>query len=271
MHFDFSVASDPAPGVPVALRTVYRLHADPSYDVKKRGVPHKDIVALRTIGGLGKVSIEGCGEITAGPETLLFFEHDKVRRYYCADETWDFWWFEFSAGGMPGVSLNRLIRIAAPEGEREDCAACMELLKKATPGTDRLASSAFSLLLSKWMCRIDAAGKVNPHHGVVEQAVDLMRRNMDRLVSINELAIMSGLCERRFRQVFEEATGMCPKKYHDALRASLAEELLLNTPLPIGEISARLGYSSQFHFCKAFKSCRGVPPSQFRKSGAQAR
>lgn len=246
------------------MRAVYRLHADLSYDVRKSGIQGQDIVALRTTGGIGKVKIDGCGEITATPGTLLFFAHDKVRRYFCPEECWDFWWFEFSSGELQGLPMNRLLEVEPAENEAGDCDSCLQLLGRPNPGMARLASATFSLLLCKWMMHIEYGGQQSPHRQAVESAINHMKAHGNEPVSIEFLARMAGLSERRFRQVFINVTGMQPKKYQEAHKMRMAEELLLNTPCTIYEISMRLGYSSQFHFCKAFRNAHGIPPSQFR-------
>jgi hypothetical protein len=80
MYYDFSMVKKPIATAAIALRTVYVLEADRSYDVKKSGTPYNDLVALRTTSGMGGVKIEGHDEITVLPDTLLFFKHSSVRR-----------------------------------------------------------------------------------------------------------------------------------------------------------------------------------------------
>ncbi len=264
MNVYFSVTPGPVASQSLALRAVYRLEADRTYDAHKRGVGNRDIVALRTTAGLGLVTVEGCPEVESRPGTLMFFQHDRVRRYYCAGERWDFWWFEFSSGDLPALPLNRPVTLEAAESEYEDAAACLELLGRTSDGARRLASAAFAVLLSKWLLRLESGDEKGPHARAVEAAVEAIRLNIGSPLCVRELARAAGLCERRFRQVFLEHTGMQPKRYHEALRIGMAEELLSNTPLSVGAIAERLGYSSPFHFSKAFRAARGVPPSAFR-------
>jgi AraC-like DNA-binding protein len=219
------------------------------------------------MNGLGRVIIEGCGEISVTPSTLMFFEHGKVRQYYCADEHWDFWWFEFSSSEMLHLPMNSPISIEPMEDEEKDFTACLELLSKAGTGMARLASAAFTVLFSKWLLKIDYYRRDNPYRLAVKSAINRIKSNLDRHIPIKDLAREAGLSERRFRQVFEKTAGMRPKKYEGALRIHLAEELLLNTPCTICEIAERLGYSSLFHFSKAFANAYGLPPSTFRKNG----
>lgn len=264
MNMFFSVTPGPVASQSLALRAVYRLEADNTYDARKRGVGNPDIVALRTTAGLGLVTVEGCPEVESRPGTLMFFEHDRVRRYYCAGERWDFWWFEFSVGDLPALPMNRPVTLETVESEYEDSAACLELLGRTGDGARRLASATFAVLLSKWLLRLESGDKKGPHAQAIVAAMEAMRSDIGRPLSVGRLARAAGLCERRFRQVFMEHTGMQPKRYHEALRIGMAEELLSNTPLSVGGIAERLGYSSPFHFSKAFRAARGVAPSAFR-------
>lgn len=265
MNYDFSIIDNPLSNTLVALKTVYILHADPTYDVKKGGAPFKGLVALRTLDGTGSVKIEGQDEIVVTPGTLLFFDHSKVRQYFCSGEKWDFWWFEFTSNGGLGFPQNELIAIDTHGEELQNCIACLELLRKNNISSNRVASATFSLLLSKWMQYYENNKNYNPHRESIERVLDYLNSNFASDLSVKKMASMVGLCERRFRQVFETITGSSPIKYIEALRMRKAEGLLKNTSCSINEISITLGYSNQFYFSKAFKNVYGTSPSQFRK------
>lgn len=265
MNFDFSIVKNPLATASIALRTVYVLHADPTYDVKKGETADRDLVVLRTIEGMGNVKIDGLEEITVLPQTLLFFKHANVRRYYCRGEKWDFWWFELSFNEVLNIPLNTLLQIEPVENELNDCKSCLELLRKNDTGSSSLASATLSLLLYKWMLHLENKLKANPHSDTVQKAIDYLKLNINSNISVKAMAAIAGLCERRFRQVFINITGMPPKKYLESLRINMAEELLKNTPFSINEISEKLGYSSQFHFSKAFQRSHDMPPSYYRK------
>lgn len=267
MNFDFSIANTPMSSYPSALRMVYCVYADRSYNVLKYGGwPNKIYVALRTIGGLGRIKIEGFEEMPVPPDTIAFFDLNDIRNYYCAGEHWDFWWFEFTVDDILDLALNQFIPIQTFETEMDTCKACLEYLGNANVGMVRLASAVFSELLCRWGLQIENVRNKNPYRETIENVINHMKANLQEQDSIKNMAQVAGLCERRFRHVFEQVTGMQPKKYQDALRISMAKELLVNTPLSIQEISLRLGYSSQFHFSKAFRSINHMPPSKYRNS-----
>ncbi|MEE0947060.1 MAG: AraC family transcriptional regulator [Acutalibacteraceae bacterium] len=80
------------------------------------------------------------------------------------------------------------------------------------------------------------------------------------------LAEQSNISEVYFRKLFFEVFSIPPHKYIQQLRISKAKELLKNNRLSINEISESCGYSSVYHFCRAFKTCVGQSAGQFRKN-----
>ena len=66
--------------------------------------------------------------------------------------------------------------------------------------------------------------------------------------------------------VFKQEFGVPPMQYVMKRRIGEAQELLMNTSLPIAEVADRLGYSSVCHFNAMFKKNVGMPPGKFRRS-----
>jgi len=266
MDFDFSFAASPVASQSLALRTVYSVQADPSYDVDKSGEEGCGIIALRTFHGIGGIRFEGGEEQTLLPDTLLVFRYADVRRYRCIGELWDFRWFEFDAEGMAGLPTNTLLSVAFSEQESADSRRALELLKIGTPESLAAASALMAYLLQDWRCRAATTTRHrNPSRKAVEDLIVLLRLEDGLALSIPEMAGSVGLCERRFRQVFESVAGRPPKRYLDELRLQRAADLLRNTPFSIGTISDRLGYCHPFHFSRAFCKVHGISPSLYRK------
>jgi transcriptional regulator GlxA family with amidase domain len=167
--------------------------------------------------------------------------------------------------------MNRLMTLETIDNEAQDCVECLTLLRRAEPNSAALASAAFALLLQRWLHALEADAQKSAGGYAVARSIQHMKATLGSAVSVEELAQLSGLSSRRFRQVFQAATGSSPKRYLDALRISTAESLLINTPFAIHEIANRLGYSSPFHFCKAFQKVHGIPPSQFRQNPLASR
>lgn len=65
---------------------------------------------------------------------------------------------------------------------------------------------------------------------------------------------------RKFQQTF----GMTPYHYRLEQRMKRAEELLMQTTLPVKEIAFRLGYQKPLYFSAEFRRLRGLSPGNFR-------
>lgn len=106
---------------------------------------------------------------------------------------------------------------------------------------------------------------VTPYHAEICEAVEYIKAHFDS-VGVAELAEMLHLSERSFRKLFALETGSSPNAYIQKVRLGKGRELLKDPSLSVGEISDMLGYSSQFHFCLAFKKAYGLSPSAYRKT-----
>lgn len=127
-------------------------------------------------------------------------------------------------------------------------------------------SSVFALYyleLAGKYCRSETP--VTPYHREICEAIEYIKTHYDN-VGVAELSQMLHISERMFRKIFSAETGSSPNAYIQKVRLGKAKELLKNPSLSVGEISDMLGYSSQFHFCIAFKKAFGLSPSAYRKT-----
>src|SRR5215470_3721069 len=88
----------------------------------------------------------------------------------------------------------------------------------------------------------------------LRRAIEFMHDNYSRELSLEEIASAAYLSEYHFARLFKQITGITPHAYLASLRLERARRLLAETGLAISEISTRVGYQSQSHFTKIFKS-----------------
>lgn len=74
------------------------------------------------------------------------------------------------------------------------------------------------------------------------------------------------ISEYYLAHIFKQEFGIPPMQYVMKRRIGEAQELLMNTELPVAEVADRLGYSSVCHFNAMFKKNVGMPPGKFRQS-----
>lgn len=132
-------------------------------------------------------------------------------------------------------------------------------LDMAIPQANTLTSSVCETqcreLLERRKTRAGYSGRVRE---------ELLRhpRLMPDMETVAERLCMSSRTLRRHL----DGEGVSFRQLVDEIRMALAEEMLGIPGMTMEDISARLGYSEVSNFLHAFKRCKGVTPSDFRKS-----
>lgn len=83
-------------------------------------------------------------------------------------------------------------------------------------------------------------------------------------LQVADLARLAGLSAARFHARFLGETGQTPMEYVRSRRLQLGRHLLQNSRLAVGEIAARVGYSSQSAFTAALSRQFGSTPRALR-------
>lgn len=86
--------------------------------------------------------------------------------------------------------------------------------------------------------------------------------------TVSSLAGRAHLSRTLFAERFRDLVGQTPIQYVNRWRIVVAQDLLLTSDLPIGEIQLRLGFASSFAFSRVFRQITGMSPSAYRKAGA---
>lgn len=265
------------------LHVIWDVDADATYDVKRAMMGIQDerggmepppgrLIALRTLAGSGRVYLSS-GEVFETPSaTLLVLEERVIRRYHCRGGRWIFWWFEFSPAGPPPLPVRHMLK--APL-EPEEEAAFQEVfggLRRPERTWRRLASAGFLRMLHRWAAQMQSSERGDPAHEVIAAIIDQMYPRLAERWTVREMARSAGMSERGFRQAFQRVTGQAPKIFYDRLRLAMADELLRQGLKRVGEVADELGFSSAFHFSRAYRRQYGFPPSRvasaLRESGA---
>jgi AraC family transcriptional regulator, glycine betaine-responsive activator len=102
------------------------------------------------------------------------------------------------------------------------------------------------------------------HRGLIRVA-QLMEENIERPLPLESIAKSTGLSRRQIERLFKRDLNCVPKRYYLEMRLRRARELLLQTAMPITDISAACGFQSPPHFSKCYRNEFGYPPSEERK------
>jgi transcriptional regulator GlxA family with amidase domain len=102
------------------------------------------------------------------------------------------------------------------------------------------------------------------HDGLIKVA-QLMEEHIERPMSLDAIASAVGMSRRQIERLFKRHLNCVPKKYYLQMRLRRARELLLQTAMPIMDITTACGFQSPPHFSKCYRRQFGCPPSAERQ------
>lgn len=85
-------------------------------------------------------------------------------------------------------------------------------------------------------------------------------------LTLSSISRELNLSEYYLAHIFKNEMGLPPMQYVMKRRMGEAQTLLMDTDMPIAEISEQIGYKDPWNFSTAFRKCVGLSPSQYRKS-----
>ncbi len=102
------------------------------------------------------------------------------------------------------------------------------------------------------------------HRGLIRVA-QIMEENIEKPLSLEKIAKSTGLSRRQIERLFKRDLQCVPKRYYLDIRLRRARELLLQTSMPIMDVTTACGFQSPPHFSKCYRNQFGHPPSAERK------
>jgi AraC family transcriptional regulator len=98
----------------------------------------------------------------------------------------------------------------------------------------------------------------------LRRVTDYIASNLDKDLSLPDLAGLSGASPHHFGELFRQSTGMSPHRYVLVRRIERAKDLLRNPMLNVLDVAVQTGFRDQSHFTKVFRRIAGMTPSQYR-------
>jgi len=140
----------------------------------------------------------------------------------------------------------------------------LELMSAYSPGKhiNRKQELLLELIIEKMASSKSTSHRdCKPWRELINKYISMI----DQSPTMEEVSRWAGYSPSRFRAIFQEEMGIQPFRYFLNLRMKKASEDLLETVLPIKEISLKLGYSNVTHFNRAFSKHFGLSPGRYRK------
>jgi transcriptional regulator GlxA family with amidase domain len=103
------------------------------------------------------------------------------------------------------------------------------------------------------------------------EVIEWMQRNLDRDVTVDQLARLAAMSPRTFARRFVQETGTTPQRWLTGQRILLAQQLLEESDETVDVIAERAGFGNSATFRHHFRAWRATTPHAYRRTFREAR
>jgi AraC-like DNA-binding protein len=193
-------------------------------------------------------------------------------------DPWCIYWIHFKGAKAREVSdrLPGLQSIEIDEHSRIDDRISFfeELISALQLGNDddiiTFANLSFNHLLSTFLFiqtyrDIKTRKGCQPNTFFVSRATHYMNENLEKKISLHEIASYFGYSVSYFYRLFQKETGYSPISYFLRIKIERSSQLLIHTDMKINQIAFKLGFEDPYYFSRFFTKINGMSPKKYRE------
>lgn len=138
----------------------------------------------------------------------------------------------------------------------------------ATCGSEELVRDTAMIDTLASLLRDHAAlhpAPVRPDPQLVRKAREVLREDLERRLSLEDLAGLLGASRYHLVRTFKRQTGVPPHVFRTQQRIELARRLI-RQGRPLSDVAQASGFTDQSHFSNTFKHYTGITPGQYIRS-----
>lgn len=221
--------------------------------------------------GQGKITINGKEFYPKKNDMVLLPKNSKVSLYSENETCYNKYWCDFTArlDGQPlfgVIDFPYLVHLDDISYAKSLFDRLDELHLKTDIASAFMIKAAITEILSIFL-KSSAEKKSDEfkENQFVNNAVSFIQKNMDKKISVKDMARSMRYNEKYFIELFKNHFGTTPAKYVKTARLENAKRELLYTNRSVSYIANQIGYSTVQKFSRDFKAYSGFTPSEFRK------
>lgn len=108
-------------------------------------------------------------------------------------------------------------------------------------------------------------GEKVPGNEIVNAAIHYMKENIEKKLSLQDMADYTGYSGSHFSTIFKKEVGHSPLNYFNLLKVQYACQLLSTTDMKINQICFKVGIKDNYYFSRLFIKIMGMSPKEYRK------
>lgn len=257
--------------------SVYRKCPADGWAIDTRTIADHEFVLIT--GGIGYITIEGkvytakqgmlfyfypglVHELKSSPENPMTFRAVHFS-YACTGYLNGQWSIEEGNIPLPVKTVSEILT----HRKLEDILKEMHTywLSKA-PGYDLICNGLFIQLYYFTMQNMNTNDLRYSSLMKVEEVTHYIRNNLDRPLTIEQLAEMAGLSQGYLSCIFKSLTGYPLSRFINKCRIDEAKAQLESGHTKVREVAMQLGFKDEFYFSRIFKQFVGISPSEFYRN-----
>ena len=225
-----------------------------------------------TIKGRGELRFKGeTYSVNPGEAMLLTVPEDH---YYYFPEGSDIWEFIFIT--MHGRETMRIFRQMQKQAGvivkfdmdslpvKKAFSICQKVERNEIDNQYAASALTYDFLMSLVEYARPAEQGIDAPPEFINRVSEYCLKNIDKPVSVSDMAKCAGYSRYHFARLFKEYTGSGPQYFMNELRIRMAVRLLQTEHLSVKEIAQRCGFEDISYFCKIFRKFQKVSPNEFR-------
>lgn len=174
-----------------------------------------------------------------------------------------FSWLHFRTDNFDCGKLGKHFSAAEPYALKTLFAQCLHTAN--TPTCSAVSADLYTALIAEEIMRLVGLNDSAQHYLAV-QIREFIRLNIEKDLSVCEIAAHFGYCENHISRIFKSSYGIPLKAYIARQRTDLAQSLLHTTTYTVKQISQKMSFKSENHFIKFFKYHTKLTPTEYRSS-----
>jgi len=208
------------------------------------------------------------------PNQFFILPSNQKHRYGAhADDPWSIYWIMFSGKFSDDLSIMNALKHYFKPNTLLQSAKYLELYEdmfnmlSEEHTIDNIVFSNMNLwLILMLFVQQKTAKKKRLKDTPVGEIINIMTNNIDRRLTINEMAAIVSYSPSHLYNLFKSHTGYSPLDYFIHLKVQRACNYLNNTNLRIKEIALLVGYNDPYLFTRIFTKVMGQSPQKYRST-----
>ncbi|MDB5001068.1 MAG: transcriptional regulator, AraC family [Mucilaginibacter sp.] len=261
-----------------ALFNIYITHIgyfpEASYHYKERRKGCDDNILIYCLKGKGYYLIDKKKFEVMPNQFFMLPATDAYMRYWADDEDpWTIYWVHFTGDDIK--KFNSSLNINILKGpiqipfNNKALDIWLNIYQNLEMGysIENLCNATFCLYNFIATFLFPDKHIVSEHtenEDIITATIIHMKNNIEKKMTINEMAGKQKLSSSHFSNLFRKATGMPPMDYFIHLKMQKACQFLYANEAKIKTIAMDLGYEDPYYFSRVFKKYMGMSPEQYK-------